>query len=63
MIKQNIGSIDRTIRIIAGLVLFGLYFWGPQTVWGLLGIIPILTASVRFCPVYTPFKISTLKKK
>ena len=60
---KNVGSIDRVIRVIIGLVLLGLYFFGPQTPWGLIGIVPILTAVVGFCPAYLPFKISTLKKK
>ena len=60
---KNLGSIDRVLRVILGLVLLGLYFFGPQTPWGLIGIIPILTATVGFCPAYLPLKISTLKKK
>jgi Na+/proline symporter len=60
---KNVGSIDRVIRVIIGLVLLGLYFFGPQTPWGLIGIVPVLTAFVGFCPAYLPFKISTLKKK
>lgn len=59
---KNIGSIDRVLRLILGLVLLGLYFFGPQTTWGLLGIVPILTAVIGWCPVYVPFKISTIKK-
>lgn len=60
---KNLGSIDRVLRVILGLVLLGLFFFGPQTLWGLIGIILILTAAVGFCPVYLPFKISTMKKK
>ncbi|MBU1297985.1 MAG: DUF2892 domain-containing protein [Bacteroidetes bacterium] len=52
----------KVIRLIVGFVLLGLYFWSPQTAWGLIGIVPILTAIVCFCPIYIPFKISTLKK-
>lgn len=59
---KNVGSIDRVLRIILGLVLLGLYFFGPQTTWGLLGIVLIFTALISWCPVYVPFKISTLKK-
>lgn len=60
--NKNIGSIDRVLRLILGFVLLGLYFFGPQTTWGLLGIVPILTALIGWCPVYVPFKISTIKK-
>jgi len=61
--NKNVGSIDRIIRVIVGFVLLGLYFWDPQTAWGLIGIIPILTALVGYCPLYSPLKLSTLKKK
>ena len=60
MIK-NIGASDRWIRILVGLFLLSLIFWGPETLWGLIGIIPIATALVNFCPLYVPFKISTRK--
>lgn len=60
---KNIGTTDKILRIIIGLILLSLYFFGPQTPWGLLGIIPILTAIVGVCPAYMPFKISTIKKE
>ena len=43
----NISPLDRVLRIIAGLVLISLVFWGPQTPWGFVGIIPLATASDR----------------
>jgi len=58
---KNIGTPDRIIRIIAGIFLISLIFWGPQTLWGLIGIIPLATALVNSCPFYMPFKISTSK--
>lgn len=61
--KKNIGSIDKFFRIILGIILLSLYFFGPQTSWGLLGIIPILTALIGFCPLYLPFNISTHKEE
>jgi len=51
MIK-NIGTADRVARLIVGLGLIALVFVGPQTPWGWLGLIPIATAIVRFCPAY-----------
>lgn len=57
--KINIGKIDRILRIVVGLVLISLVFVGPQTLWGLLGIIPLVTAFVRFCPLYTLLGINT----
>lgn len=59
--KCNVGSVDRLLRIIIGLViaLLGVVF---DSWWGLIGIIPIATGLFRFCPLYVPFKISTDKK-
>lgn len=56
--KPNVGSIDRIIRIIVGLGLLGAgcYF---KNWWGLVGLVPLLTAFVRFCPAYLPFGLST----
>lgn len=61
--NKNVKNTDRIIRVLAGFVLLSLYFWGPQTAWGLIGVIPILTALVGFCPLYSLLKLSTLKKK
>jgi hypothetical protein len=55
----NVGTIDRVLRIIVGLGLLSLVFVGPQTPWGWLGLIPIVTAFVGFCPAYTLFGIRT----
>jgi hypothetical protein len=57
----NVGSADRTIRIIAGLVLLSLVFVGPKTLWGLVGLVPLGTALLRWCPAYTLFGIRTCK--
>lgn len=56
---KNVGTIDRVIRIIIGLVLISLVFIGPKTIWGLIGIVPLLTALVGFCPLYPIVGIST----
>ena len=50
--KQNVGSIDKTIRIIVGLGLISLVFVGPQTVWGWIGVVPLATALIGWCPPY-----------
>ncbi len=62
MIQINVGTWDRYLRIIVGLVLISLVFWGPKTWWGLIGIVPVLTGIFRYCPAYTVCKISTLGK-
>ncbi len=61
--KQNVGSIDRAIRAIVGLVLISLVFVGPQTVWGWIGVIPLATAIIGWCPPYSLLGISTCKTK
>lgn len=60
--KPNMGNIDRIIRIILGLaiIVIGVIY---QSWWGALGVIPILTAVVRWCPAYAPFNINTGKKE
>ena len=60
--KANVGSIDRVIRIIAGLAILGAgcYF---KSWWGLVGLGPILTAVFRFCPAYLPFGLSTCRRE
>ncbi len=58
--SSNIGKIDRSIRVILGLiiVLLGFYF---QSWWGLVGIVPLLTAAINWCPAYSIFGLSTCK--
>lgn len=60
--STNIGLIDRILRVALGLFLISLVLWGPQTAWGFIGIVPLLTAFVGFCPVYRLLGIRTLKK-
>lgn len=57
--NANIGAVDRRIRVVLGvaiLAVLGVYY---QSWWGLIGLLPILTAWIRFCPAYVPLKIST----
>ncbi len=49
---RNIGTVDRALRIIVGLILIALVFVGPQTPWGWIGLIPLITALVGWCPAY-----------
>lgn len=53
--KMNEGNIDRGIRVIVGLGVLSLYFVGPQTPWALLGLIPLVTGAIGFCPLYKVF--------
>ena len=60
--KKNIGSIERIIRIVAGLGIMSLAFIGPKTPWAYLGIVPVLTGVLGWCPPYAILGISTCKK-
>jgi hypothetical protein len=60
--KANIGSIDRTLRVILGLGILGAGYYF-KSAWGLIGLVPLATAIVRFCPAYLPFGLSTYDKK
>lgn len=51
--QTNIGTIDRTIRIVAGLALITTVFVGPQNALGWIGLIPLVTALIGWCPAYT----------
>ena len=57
--KANIGTIDRVVRILAGLVLMGLAFSGTIGVWGYVGVVLLLTGFVRVCPAYSILGINT----
>ena len=61
--KQNIHNTERLIRILIGLGLISLVFVGPQTVWGWLGVIPLVTGIIGWCPPYAMLGISTCKTK
>ncbi len=61
--KSNIGGIDRILRIVLGLVLIGLTLNGSIGVWGWLGLIPLATAAIGFCPLYTVIGISSCPMK
>lgn len=56
---RNEGGLDRAIRVIAGLGLISLAFVGPQTAWGWIGLVPLLTGIVGFCPAYRLIGLNT----
>ena len=57
----NVGGIDRVLRAVLGVVLIALVFVGPQTPWGGLGLVPLLTGVVGFCPLYRLVGVNTCK--
>ncbi|WP_377507632.1 DUF2892 domain-containing protein [Octadecabacter sp. R77987] len=56
---RNEGTVDRVLRVIVGLALLSLVFVGPQTLWGLIGIVPLATGLVGICPIYSILGIRT----
>lgn len=60
--KKNIHSIERVVRIVGGLAIASLAFWGPANYWFLLGLIPVVTGAIGWCPPYALLGISTCPK-
>jgi hypothetical protein len=58
--QRNIGTTDRIVRVVGGLALLvlGIAF---KSWWGVIGVLPVLTAFVGICPAYLPFRISTCR--
>jgi hypothetical protein len=61
--KRNIGGIERIVRVVVGFIIISLAFWGLKTPWAYLGIIPIATGLIGWCPPYALLGISTCKVK
>ena len=60
--EANVGKTDRMIRIVVGIALLSLIFVGPKTMWGLVGLVPLATAFINFCPAYKLLGVNTLGK-
>lgn len=61
--KRNIGSLDRILRVVLGLVLIGLAATGKVGVWGWIGVVPLATAAIGWCPPYALFGWNTCAMK
>jgi hypothetical protein len=66
--KQNMGSIDKIVRVLVAVVIAVLYFTDQITgtaaiILGIFAVIFLLTSAIGFCPLYLPLKLSTIKKK
>ncbi|MCP5372361.1 MAG: DUF2892 domain-containing protein [Hyphomicrobiales bacterium] len=64
--QQNVGTIDRALRIIVGLALIAFAIFGPESAykpWAWIGVVPLLTALVGFCPAYRLFGLRTCPAK
>jgi Na+(H+)/acetate symporter ActP len=65
--KKNMGTVDRLIRVLLAVVVLILYLTGNITglaavILGIIAVIFVVTSIIGFCPLYVPFKISTIKK-
>jgi hypothetical protein len=56
---QNVGTVDRVIRVAVGLALIAATISGYLGAWGWIGIVPLATGLLRVCPAYLPFGLST----
>jgi hypothetical protein len=61
--NMNVGTVDRLLRVIVGIALIAIVFVGPKTPWGWVGVVPLLTAFISFCPLYTLLGINTRPSK
>lgn len=59
ILPTNESTLDRGIRVVLGLGLLAMVFVGPQTLWGLIGIVPLATGLLGSCPIYTALGFST----
>ena len=63
ILPKNEHSVERVIRVVAGLALLSITVVGPKTLWGLLGLVLVLTGLVGSCPIYSIFGFSTCKAR
>lgn len=61
--KTNIHPIERGFRVVVGLFLMSLAYWGPNNSWFLLGIIPVATGLIGWCPLYKMLGVNTCQIK
>ena len=61
--QTNVGNIDRILRAVIGLALIALTLAGTIGVWGWIGVVPLLTAALGFCPIYTMLGFSSCPMK
>lgn len=57
--KLNEGTVDRILRVLVGIIVLSLAFVGPKTPWAYLGVIPLLTGIIGFCPLYAVLGVNT----
>ena len=63
LFPHNEGQVDRVLRVIVGVVLISLVFVGPKTLWGWIGLVPLVTGLAGTCPMYTLLGLRTCAMK
>lgn len=63
MFKNNVGNVDRIARVVIGLALIALTLTGTIGVWGWIGVVPLVTAALGTCPLYSLIGVSTCPMK
>ena len=63
LFPRNEAMWDRALRVVLGIVLLSLTVWGPKSLWGLVGVIPLVTGLAGSCPLYTLTGLSTCPAK
>lgn len=59
----NEGSADRLVRVVIGLALIAMVFIGPRTPWGWVGLLPLITGLVGFCPAYRLLGVNSCPRR
>ena len=59
-VPLNVGPLDRAIRVVAGLAILALTVTGPETLWGVAGLLPLITGVAGYCPLYSLLGFSTV---
>lgn len=60
---SNVGTVERVIRIVLGVGLIAIVFVGPQTPWGWIGVVPLITGISGFCPAWLGLGVNTCETK
>ncbi len=60
---KNIGNLDKVLRLLVGIIGVTIVFVGPQTAWGWLGLVPLITGLINFCPLYKVLGLNTSSAK
>lgn len=63
MFKSNVGTIDRMLRVILGVALIAMTLTGTIGIWGWIGVVPLLTAALGSCPLYSVLGLNTCQMK